>query len=108
EVIKESIIQTHEIAIELTWKTVKCFALRVEPSGQISGSTTAIKHGLSTGVIKEEKIARTLLEAIQHHNLSSHEYLLLDGIDDYVNRIRNEFQPAMIAFLSDLITRVPN
>ena len=85
EIIKESIIQTHEIAIELAWKTAKCYALKIEPSGKVSGSTTAIKLALSTGIIKTEELARKLIEAVQHRNMSSHEYLLIDGLDEYVD-----------------------
>lgn len=102
EIIMESVIQTHEIAIELAWKTVKCYALRIEPSGRVSGSTTAIKLGLSTGIIRRESLSRTLLEAIQHRNMSSHEYLIIEGLDDYVNRIRYEFNPALQELIADL------
>lgn len=102
EIIKESIIQTHEIATELSWKTVRCYALKIEPNGRVAGSTTAIKLALSTGVIKNENLARTLLEAIQHRNISSHEYLLSEGLDDYVEIIINKFNPAFKNLINDL------
>lgn len=102
EVIMESVIQTHEIAIELAWKTIKCFALKIEPSGRVSGSTTAIKLGLSTGIIRDENLARKLLEAVQHRNMSSHEYLITEGLDKYVNLIRDEFNSALQELITDL------
>ena len=102
EIIKESIIQTHEIATELAWKTAKCYALKIEPSGKVSGSTTAIKLALSTGVIKSEELSRKLIEAVQHRNMYSHEYLLMDGLDEYVDTIRNVFNPALQEFISNL------
>lgn len=102
EITKESVIQTYEVAIELAWKTARCYALKIEPSGRVSGSTTAIKLALSTGVIQTEGLARVLLEAVQHRNMSSHEYLIVEGLDQYVDSIRRDFIQAMQHLILDL------
>lgn len=86
-VFKESIVQTYEVTVELACKTARTFSLLVEPNGKIAGSTTAIKHALSTGIISSDELARTLISAIQDRNISSHEYLITNGLDEYVNNI---------------------
>lgn len=95
EILQESIIQTHEVATELAWKTVRCYALQEEPEGRVSGSTTAIKHGLSTGIIQSEDLSRTLLECVYYRNKSSHEYLLINGMEEYISKILQDFNPAL-------------
>lgn len=91
EIINESIIQTYEIAIELAWKTVRAYALEIEPSGKVAGSTTAIKLGLATGVVNTDELARDLINAVQYRNMSSHEYLLESKLDEYVEKIDKDF-----------------
>ncbi len=102
EILRESIVQNHEMAIELSWKCARSLSLWIEPEGKISGSTTAIKHALKTGVIEEDDIARGLLSAIQDRNKSSHEYLLEKNIDEYVENIINKhfdvFKEVLINF----------
>lgn len=99
EIIMESVIQTHEIAIELAWKTVRCYALQIDPNSRVSGSTTAIKHGFQTGIIETDVLARTLISGIYYHNKSSHEYLLLSGMEEYIEKILTDFNPAINALL---------
>ncbi len=91
EILRESIIQNHEIAIELSWKCARSISLWIEPEGRVSGSTTAIKHALRTGVINSEDTARGLLSAIQGRNKSSHEYLLEKNIESYVQSIIDKY-----------------
>ncbi len=91
EILRESIIQNYEIAIELSWKCARSISLWIEPEGRISGSTTAIKHALRTGVINSEDTARGLLSAIQDRNKSSHEYLLEKNINYYVQNIIDKY-----------------
>ncbi len=102
DILMESVIQTHEIAIELAWKTVRCYALQIDPNSRVSGSTTAIKHGYKTGVIESEALARTLIEGVYYRNKSSHEYLLLTGMEDYIKRILVDFNPAINDVLHNL------
>lgn len=102
EILQESIIQTHEVATELAWKTVRCYALQIEPEGRVSGSTTAIKLGLQTGVIQTEDLSRMLLECVYYRNKSSHEYLLINGMADYIRRILEDFNPALNELLDQL------
>lgn len=102
EMIRESVIQTYEVAIELAWKTAKAFALAIEPSGRVSGSTTAIKLAFSTGVIHSESLSRVLIEAIQNRNMSSHEYMVENGLEEYVDSIRSRFKPALCGLIEDL------
>ncbi len=99
EIIMESVIQTHEIAIELAWKTVRCYALQIDPNSRVSGSTTAIKHGFQTGIIETDALARTLIAGIYYRNKSSHEYLLLSGMEEYIKKILTDFNPAINALL---------
>ena len=102
EIVRESVVQTYEVTIELAWKTARAYALKIEPQGRVSGSNTAIKLAYSTGVIRSEKIARDLLEAIQHRNMSSHEYMLTEGMQEYIESIGKCFMPAILAFIKGL------
>ncbi len=102
EMLRESVIQTYEVAIELAWKAAKAFALAIEPGGRVSGSTTAIKLAFSTGVIHSESLSRVLIEAIQNRNMSSHEYMVENGLEEYVDSIRSRFHPALCALIADL------
>lgn len=102
DILMESVIQTHEVAIELGWKTVRCYALQIDPNNRVSGSTTAIKHGFKTGLIESEALARTLIEGVYYRNKSSHEYLLLTGMEDYIKRILIDFNPAINDLLHSL------
>ncbi len=101
EIIKESIVHTNEVTVELAWKTARTLSIEFEPSNKIAGSTTAIKHALKTEVIKNDNLARSLLEAIQDRNVSSHEYLLEKGLDKYVDNIITVYYPIYLALIKD-------
>ncbi len=91
DILRESIVQNNEVIVELSWKLARNISLVIEPNGKIAGSTTAIKHALRTEVIESEELARSLIEAIQARNLSSHEYLLETGLNSYVENIITKY-----------------
>ncbi len=95
DVLKESVIQCHEIAIELLWKTVQDYILEQDKSIKINYSKETIKIALKINLIDDEDIAYTLIEAIDNRNKSSHEYWEDEDIESYINDIKNDYYPSM-------------
>ncbi len=91
DALRESVIQCHETAIELLWKTLKDYLIEQDKSIQINYSKETIKVALKTNIIEDENIAYVLLEAIDNRNISSHEYFKEEDIDSYVNTIINTY-----------------
>lgn len=99
EIVKESIIQTNEICVELAWKVAKNLSLSIEPTLNIAGSVTAVKQAFTMGVIEDEAIVRSLLHAVQNRNISSHEYLINEGLDIYIDDIVNKYYTAYVRLI---------
>lgn len=95
EALEESVIQCHEIAIELLWKTIQDYLLEQDKSIQINYSKETIKFALKSNLIEEKSIGYTLIEAIDNRNKSSHEYWNENELQIYLKDIIDSYYPAM-------------
>ncbi len=102
EVIKEALIQCHEIAIELLWKTLKDYLLEKDKSLNINYSKETIKFALKTNLVENNDLAYILMEAIDNRNKFSYEYCTEDELEQYLKNIINEYYPAMYCIYKNL------
>ncbi len=93
--LEESIIQCHEIAIELLWKTLQDYIIEQDRSIQINYSKETIRIALKINLIKDKNVGYTLVEAIENRNKSSHEYWNDSEIETYISDITKRYYPAM-------------
>ncbi len=93
--LEESVIQCHEIAIELLWKTIQDYILEQDKSIQINYSKETIRFALKSNLIEDKSIGYTLVEAIDNRNKSSHEYWNEKELQTYISDIVKRYYPAM-------------
>ncbi|MFV0441820.1 MAG: nucleotidyltransferase substrate binding protein [Lachnospirales bacterium] len=93
--LEESVIQCHEIAIELLWKTIQDYILEQDKSIQINYSKETIRFALKSNLIEDKNIGYVLIEAIDNRNKSSHEYWNESELETYINDIIERYYPAM-------------
>lgn len=95
EALEESVIQCHEIAIELLWKTIQDYLFEKDRSIQINYSKETIKFALKSNLIEDKNLGYTLIEAIDNRNKSSHEYWNEVELQTYLKDITESYYPSM-------------
>lgn len=100
ELEMDGVIQRFEFTFELLWKTLKIFLL--DSGVEAKSPKDSLKEGFKIGWLKDEQVFLNMLE---DRNKTSHLYDK-DTSEAILERIKNNYVPAIGAILSELKKRL--